>query len=82
MPVLNKTSPRAHTELELDVLGISKMLVKYIVHLSKKNFENIYFSSHKLPKQQSTQSTNYWFQGILEINKLNVSCNAKRQIVH
>jgi hypothetical protein len=33
--ILNKTSPRAHTELELDVLGVPRKLVKYVVHLSK-----------------------------------------------
>jgi hypothetical protein len=36
IPVLNKTSPRAHTELELDVLGVHGKLVKYVVHLSKR----------------------------------------------
>jgi hypothetical protein len=35
IPVLNKTSPRAHTELELDVLGVHGKLVKYVVHSSK-----------------------------------------------
>ena len=34
--VLNKTSPWAHTELELDVLGASRKLVKYVVHLFKR----------------------------------------------
>ena len=34
--VLNKTSPRAHTELELDVLGVPGKLVNYVVHLSKR----------------------------------------------
>jgi hypothetical protein len=34
--VLNKTSPRAHTELELDMLGILGKLVKHVVHLSKR----------------------------------------------
>jgi hypothetical protein len=34
--VFNKTSPQAHTESELDVLGIHKKLVKYVVHLSKR----------------------------------------------
>jgi hypothetical protein len=39
--------------------------VKYVVHSSKrKNRKKYYFSSHKLPKQQST---NFWSQGILEI---------------
>jgi hypothetical protein len=34
--VLNKTSPWAHMELELDVLGVSGKLVKYVVHLFKR----------------------------------------------
>jgi hypothetical protein len=36
IPVLNKTSPQAHIELELEVLGYPRKLVKYIVHLSKR----------------------------------------------
>jgi hypothetical protein len=36
IPVLNKTSPWAHTELELDVLGVHGKLVKNVVHLSKR----------------------------------------------
>jgi hypothetical protein len=36
IPVLNKTSPRVHTESELDVLGVPEKLVKYVVHLSKR----------------------------------------------
>jgi hypothetical protein len=36
IPVLNKTSPRAHTESELGVLGVPGKLVKYVVHLSKR----------------------------------------------
>jgi hypothetical protein len=35
-PVLNKTSPRAHMELEFDMLGVPGKLVKYVVHLSKR----------------------------------------------
>jgi hypothetical protein len=35
-PILNKTSPHAHMELELDVLGVHRKLVKYVVHLSKR----------------------------------------------
>jgi hypothetical protein len=34
--VLNKNSPRAHTESELDVLGVHGKLVKYVVHSSKR----------------------------------------------
>jgi hypothetical protein len=59
--VFNKNSPWAHMESELGVLGVHGKLVKYVVHSSKKN----YFSSHKLPKQQSTS---FWSQGILGVN--------------
>jgi hypothetical protein len=33
--VFNNNSPPAHTESELDVLGVHGKLVKYVVHLSK-----------------------------------------------
>jgi hypothetical protein len=36
IPVLSKTSPQVHMELELDVLGVPRKLVKYVVHLSKR----------------------------------------------
>jgi hypothetical protein len=36
IPVSNKNSPGAHTELELDVLGVHGKLAKYVVHLSKR----------------------------------------------
>jgi hypothetical protein len=36
IPVFNKNSPRAHTESELNVLGIHGKLVKYVVHSSKR----------------------------------------------
>jgi hypothetical protein len=35
-PILNKTSPQAHTESELDVLGVPGKLVKYVVHPYKR----------------------------------------------
>jgi hypothetical protein len=60
IPILNKTSPQVHTELELDVLGVLGKLVKYEIHLYKN-----YFSSHKLLK---LQLTNFWTQGILGVN--------------
>jgi hypothetical protein len=64
--VFNKNSPRAHTELELGVLGVHGKLVKYVVHLSKrKNRKKIKNSSHKLLKQKSTS---FWSQGILGVN--------------
>jgi hypothetical protein len=36
IPVLNKTSPHAHLELELNVLGVPGKLVKYVVQSSKR----------------------------------------------
>jgi hypothetical protein len=64
--VFNKNSPRAHTESELGVLGVHGKPVKYVVHLYKKKKLNFFnFSSHKLPKQQSTS---FWSQGILGVN--------------
>jgi hypothetical protein len=36
IPILNKTSPRAHTKLDLDVLGIHGKLVEYEIHLFKR----------------------------------------------
>jgi hypothetical protein len=36
IPVLNKTSPHAHMELELEVLGVPGKLVKYVIHSSKR----------------------------------------------
>ena len=35
-PILNKNSPWAHIELEFYVLDVAKMLVKYVVNLSKR----------------------------------------------
>jgi hypothetical protein len=65
IPIFNKTSPRAHTESELDILGVHRKLMKYVVHLSKrKKLKKNDFSSHKLPKQQSTR---FWSQGILGV---------------
>jgi hypothetical protein len=55
--VFNKNSPRANIESELGVLGVHRKLVKYVVHLSKRKNEKKKCSSHKLPKQQST---NFW----------------------
>jgi hypothetical protein len=44
IPIFNKNSPRAHMESELDVLGVHKKLVKYVVHSCKrKNGKNIFF---------------------------------------
>jgi hypothetical protein len=39
IPVFNKNSPWAHTELELDVLGVHRKLVKYAVHSFKKKMK-------------------------------------------
>jgi hypothetical protein len=39
IPIFNKNSPRAHTESELDMLGVHGKLVKYVVHSSKEKIE-------------------------------------------
>jgi hypothetical protein len=36
IPVFNKNLPQAHTESELDVLGVHVKLVKYAIHSSKR----------------------------------------------
>jgi hypothetical protein len=36
IPVFNKNLPRTHTVLELDVLGVYRKLMKYVVHSSKR----------------------------------------------
>jgi hypothetical protein len=41
--VFNKNSPRAHTESELDVLGVHGKLVKYVVQSSKRKIEKKLF---------------------------------------
>jgi hypothetical protein len=41
--VLNKYLPRAHTESEFDVLGVSGKLEKYVVHSSIKIWKRIIF---------------------------------------
>jgi hypothetical protein len=64
--VLNKTLPQAHTESELDKLGIPRKLMKIWNSLIHMKFKfKFKFSSHKLAKQQSTS---FWSQGTLEIN--------------
>jgi hypothetical protein len=50
-PILNKTPPWPHTELELDVLGVLGKLIKYVVHLFKKIWKKIFFFI------QATQAT-------------------------
>jgi hypothetical protein len=60
----NKNLPRAHTESELDVLGIHRKLVKYVAHLSKRKIENKLFFFTQAAKQQSTS---FWSQGILGV---------------
>jgi hypothetical protein len=63
--VFNKNLPWAHTELELDMLGVHGKLVKYVVHSSKRKvWKKKKNSSHKLPKQQSTS---FWSLGILGV---------------
>ena len=62
IPSLKKTSQHAHMEFELDMLGVPRKLVKYVVHSSKsKNWKNIFFFT------QATQSTGFLSQGILGV---------------
>jgi hypothetical protein len=50
IPVFNKNSPQAHTESELDMLGVYRKLVKYVVHSSKrKNWKKITFLHTSCP---------------------------------
>jgi hypothetical protein len=37
-PILNKKSRWAHMELELDVLGVVRKLVQYVVYMSKMKY--------------------------------------------
>jgi hypothetical protein len=59
--IMNKNSPQAHLESELDVLGAAGKFAKYV---ALEKFEKEYFSSHMVPKHQTTS---YWSQGILRI---------------
>jgi hypothetical protein len=45
IPVFNKTLPRAHMELELDVFGVPGKLVKYVVTRQKEKID-FFFSLH------------------------------------
>jgi hypothetical protein len=45
-PVLNKTSPHVHMELEFDMLGVPKKLVKYVEkekYLEEEKLKTIIF---------------------------------------
>jgi hypothetical protein len=44
IPIFNKNLSQAHTESKLDVFGVYRKLVKYVVHLSKRTkLKNIFF---------------------------------------
>jgi hypothetical protein len=49
-PILNKKLPRAHLELELGMLGVTKY-VKNAIHFYQNKIGKICFSSYKLPKK-------------------------------
>jgi hypothetical protein len=49
IPIFNKNSPRAHMESELDVLGVHRKLVKYVVHSSKKKLKKNIFLHTSCP---------------------------------
>jgi hypothetical protein len=54
-------------ELEFDLLGAFRQLVKYVVCSSKRIEIYIYSSLHKVPKQQMT---NFWSQRIFGIKMI------------
>jgi hypothetical protein len=57
-------------ESEFGVLGVARKPMKYVVDLSKrKRIHKKYVSFCKVPKQQTT---NFWSQGILEINEVDL----------
>ena len=63
--VFNKNSPRAHTELELDMLGVHGKLVKYVIHLSKrKNWKKITFLHTSCPNSNEPVFGLKEFQGL------------------
>jgi hypothetical protein len=62
-PILNKTSPRAHTESKLDVPKACEICNSLVQKKKLKKKEKS--SSHRLPK---LQLTSFWFQGILGFN--------------
>jgi hypothetical protein len=39
IPVFNKNWPRVHTELEFNMLGVHRKLVKYVVQSSKRKIK-------------------------------------------
>jgi hypothetical protein len=43
-PVLNQTSPQAHTESKLDMFGVSKKLVRYVVQKKKLKKKLFFFT--------------------------------------
>jgi hypothetical protein len=50
VPVFNKNLPRAHTESELDVLGVPGKLVKYVIHsFKRKNWKKMIFLHTSCP---------------------------------
>jgi hypothetical protein len=56
---LNKNSPWAHTESELEVLSVHGKLVKYVVHLSKKKNNNFLAQAAQTTIDQFLVSRNF-----------------------
>jgi hypothetical protein len=67
IPVFNKNLARAHTESELDVLGVHKKLVKYVVHSSRrknsKKIKNFFTQAAQTTIDQFLVSRN--FRGLM-----------------
>jgi hypothetical protein len=69
--VFNKNSPWAHTESELNVLGVHGKLVKYVVHSSKrKNQKKIIFLHTSCPNSNRPVFGLKEFYGLSELPKI------------
>jgi hypothetical protein len=58
-PILNKNSPHAYTELELDMLGCQKACEIFNLLIQMKKWNKIYFHYPRVPK---LQKTSFWSQ--------------------
>jgi hypothetical protein len=54
-------------ELEFEVLGVSRKLVKYIVHSSKKNWNKNYFSLCRVSKQKTINFRSHGNLGVKRV---------------
>ena len=65
-----KTSLRAHTESELDMLGVLGKLVKYVVHPSKRKRKEKKLIKKFFTQVAQTAIDHFWSQGILRVKNV------------